>query len=249
MTKSRYQFARYMNFVAQIIYMGYYLTTVIFWCWIATTQQFSIVSSFKWAFVGLGTLLDCILTSFLVSDVLLHKSKGLAWIITISSIFIIHIVMYGASYGGIYIINVGRPTFSPNLIYFMNEWNKLAVFWMLFTFMFNTIIPLAVVLKLVSFKAEKGNRRKELDKIDPNLKYYILGQICTFIWYAATFIVQQDTYILGNDFAFQNAYMYAAFGIACHTFFTCKMYGMISASSLYLKKVNSMKLNDSSLDE
>ncbi|KAJ3267634.1 hypothetical protein HDV01_004591, partial [Terramyces sp. JEL0728] len=189
----------------------------------------------KWIFLGLGSLLDCILTSFLISDVFYIHKKVFARSILIPLLTIIHIGMFGSAYGGVYIVNVGPPTFSEDLIQLFMQWHKVSVIWMLFTFTFTTVVPILVALKIISLQVGKANNKFEINRVDPKLKYYIAGQISAFALYAVTFIIQQYTYLLGNDFASLNSNLYLTFGVAWHTFFTSNIYGIISTSSRYVK--------------
>lgn len=227
------QLAKIINFSAQIFYFAYYISSTCYWSMILTRTQKAAVSTGCFVFLGIGTLLDCILTSYLVANVLFLKKKVLVQWVNIVTIVLLHFATFGSSYGGMYILNIGPPTFAIPLLISMGEWQKLSVLWILFTFIYNTTVPILVALKLLKLKGEDRDTKKEMNKVDPNLKYYIVAQFGAFAMYAIPFILQNYTYALGNDSGYQNAIPYIYFAMACHTFLTSKIFGIISASSHY----------------
>ncbi|KAJ3251989.1 hypothetical protein HK103_001902 [Boothiomyces macroporosus] len=232
--ENKFTLPKGINLASQLSYLGYYITGIMYWTWICNSDQLSIVTTFRWIFLGLGSLLDCLLTSLLISDVLFVHQKARARIIAFPLLILVHVGLYGCSYGGVYIVNIGPPTFSNQLIAFFIQWHKISMLWMLLTFIFTSTVPILVAFKIISLQVDKYSKL-EIDKVDRWLKYYIGGQIAASGLFAVTFIIQQYTYVLGNDFAALNSNMFLMFGVACHTFFTSKIYGIISASSEYVK--------------
>ncbi|KAJ3269335.1 hypothetical protein HDV01_001579 [Terramyces sp. JEL0728] len=226
--------AKLINFIAQICFLGYYIGSVVYWCTVVTQYQQAVLSTASFVTLGVGTLLDCILTSFLVSDVLFERKKKIVQCINVIFIVSLHIATFGSSYGGMYILNIGPPTYPIPLLVSMGEWQKLSVFWILFTFIYNTTVPILVGLKLIRIQALDKDSKREMNKVDPNLKYYIACQFVAFGMYATAFVLQNYTYALGSDFGYQNAIPYCFCGMAFHTFLTSKIFGIISASSHYV---------------
>ncbi|KAJ3251982.1 hypothetical protein HK103_001895 [Boothiomyces macroporosus] len=233
-------FTQISNIVAQTFWMTYYIGCTIFWSLVATNVYIiGGISQANSVTFGVATFLGCLLTSYLVSDVLLYEKRELLRIINPIVLIAIHVGFFGANYGGIFILNVGPPVYTIAQIQLVNAWRKYAIFWTLFVFTFNSVVPIMVAFKLIKIQMQK-KAHKEINLIDPNLKFYIIGQILTFAMNAIMFIVKNYTYLLGNDLAFNNTNPYNIFTWAVHSFLTTKIYEVISSSAKYLQKAGTV---------
>ncbi|KAJ3268279.1 hypothetical protein HDV01_003210 [Terramyces sp. JEL0728] len=235
-------FTQICNIIAQVLYMIFYVGSVVFWCLVANNQSvIGAVSQANSVAFGVATFLMSLVTSYLVSEILFHDHRYVVRIINIVLLIGIHIGFYGSSYGGIYIANVGPPTYSMDTVRFVLKWYKFLVYWTFFVFTFNSVVPILVAWKLISLQTEK-TAHKEIMIIDPYLKYYILGQFLTFAFNGIMFFVKTDTYLLGSDFMYNNTTPYSIFTWAVHSLLTTRIYEIISNSAKYLRNKSSIAI-------
>ncbi|KAJ3251983.1 hypothetical protein HK103_001896 [Boothiomyces macroporosus] len=220
--------------IAQVLYMIFYIGSIVFWALVANNQSvIGAISQTNSVAFGVATFLMSLVTSYLVSEILFHEYRFTVRIINIILLIGIHIGFYGSSYGGIYIANVGPPTYSMATVRFVLSWYKYLVYWTFFVFTFNSTVPILVAVKLISLQTQK-KAHKEVLVLDPYLKYYILGQFLTFAFNGIMFCIKTYTYLLGSDFMYNNTTPYSIFTWAVHSYLTTKIYEIISNAANYL---------------
>lgn len=177
--------------------------------------------------MGIASFCSCYLTSFLVSEVLFHYHKEWLRIVNPIVLAIVHFGFFGGAYFNYFVDIGGYPLAFINPIL---EWDKYIIYWTVFMYVFNSVTPILVAIKILVLSTD-GRSFKNLNTIDPYLKYYILGQFLAFALYATIFYIKKYSVLLYSDFVVLDIGAISEFTYSVHSFLTAQIYLIILKSS------------------
>ncbi|KAJ3273418.1 hypothetical protein HDV01_004488 [Terramyces sp. JEL0728] len=216
----QFLYAHKVMIAEQVMYILYFLLFIIYWALLVNdTATDAILSEMSFICAGVATLLSCLMTSFLISDILFREQKVLAQRINGLGLAFIHLLLYGSGYIE-FILEMGPGVYPDSLFNFI-------IYWYLFIFTYNTVVPIVVAYRIKS----NFSTTASINDLDPKLKFYIPGQIMAFIMYAAVFYIKYSTALLGNDVAFNNTIPYQCLPLAVLSLLNFKIAHVISRAS------------------
>ncbi|KAJ3318426.1 hypothetical protein HDV06_000502 [Boothiomyces sp. JEL0866] len=219
-SSSQLLFAHKVIIAEQVMYILYFLLFMIYWALLVKDViTDAILSELSFICAGVATLLSCLMTSFLISDIIFREQKILAQRINGIGLGLIHLLLYGSGYIE-WILEMGPGYYPDSVFNFVATWNK-------FVHDINLVVPIVVAYRLKS----SFSTTTSINDLDPKLKYYIPGQIMAFIMYAAVFYIKFSTSILGNDLAFNNTIPYQCLPLAVLSLLNSKIAKVISRAS------------------
>ncbi|KAJ3309592.1 hypothetical protein HDV04_005912 [Boothiomyces sp. JEL0838] len=226
-SSGQYLFAHKVMIAEQVTYILYFLLFMIYWALLVKdVATDAVLSELAFVCAGIATLLSCLMTSFLISDIIFRDSKVLAQRVNAITLGFIHLLLYGSGYIE-WIMEMGPGVYSNSVYNFVSTWSKFIIYWYLFIFTYNTVVPIVVAYRIKS----SFSTTTSINDLDPKLKYYIPGQVMAFIMYAAVFYIKFSTSLLGNDLAFNNTIPYQCIPLAVLSLLNSKISRVISKAS------------------
>ncbi|KAJ3268278.1 hypothetical protein HDV01_003209 [Terramyces sp. JEL0728] len=221
-------FSQIITIISALFWLLNFVLSVTFWA--LTVTDFGIISWLsEWISISMGvaSFCSCHLTSFLVSEVLFHHKKELLRIINPIALALIHFGLFGGAYFNYFADIGGYPMSFINPIL---EWDKYIIYWTVFMYAFNSVVPVLVAVKIL-YLSTGGKSVRNLNIVDPYLKYYILGQFLSFAVYATVFYIKKYSTLLYSDFVELDMGAISTFTYSVHAYLTGQIYLIILKSS------------------
>jgi hypothetical protein len=216
--KLREKQTRYMLFflISQIIWFIWVIAKMAYYFIVFdTNEQFMLYSQIMnvvFNFATISTVFNS--AAFLVK---FQHVKSKSYILVFySCLFLLHLVMSGALY-------LDYLRFSGPIIDFIKTWNKFAIAWIVFMFVFNLLPSLFVTSALLQFQDQDSSiftRFVNLHRADSRFSRLAMSQIIVIIGYASCAILK-NTEALRNDRNWLGMDGFLAFFLVWHSILNC----------------------------
>ncbi|KAJ3251988.1 hypothetical protein HK103_001901 [Boothiomyces macroporosus] len=218
-----YHFTLVVSVVSATFWILYFVFDIIYWALPVT--NFGIIAGIaelKSIFIGIASFLNCYLNAYLLSEQYFPNQKQMQKVIPIA-LFVVHIALFGSAYL-YYWIDMGSVSWS------VYSWTDAVILWYFLMYAFNSFTPILIARRMLKKKIS-GSMFETFDRIDPNLKYFILGQILIFIAYGIIFILRKGTAVLYSDFVVLDFSSVSCLFFAIHSILAAEIFKFIVKSA------------------
>jgi hypothetical protein len=202
--------------ISQIMWLVWVVAkTAYYYLLFDTNEQFMIYSEIMnilFNFSTISTVLNS--AAFLIK--FQHVTSKLYCVVFYSCLVILHLVMSGALYFDYF-------RFTGPYMDLIKTWNKFAIAWIVFMFLFNMLPSFFVTSALLKFQDQDSTlsqRFMNLHHVDPRFSRLALSQFLVIVGYA-TCATLKNTEALGNDRNFLGMDGFLAFFLVWHSILNC----------------------------